>query len=391
MKPAPGFDSLRREHDALTAWLVQRALPLWWEVGADHKQGGFFEQIGQDGRIIDGPRRVRVSARQIYSFAKGREFGWNGPVEAVDHGLNYLLGKGRTPDGCFRSVVAPDGSSLGRDFDLYDNAFGLFGLAAACRAGIRAQEVTSIAKEVLGLLRGEYGNPRGGFEESNPRTLPLKANPHMHLLEAALAWLELVPADRDWNALADEIVELCFAKFIDPANGCVREYFDDAWNLAVGDAGRIAEPGHQFEWAWLLSRWSKLRNRADALAAARTLVSIGERFGVDPSRGVAFNEIWTDLTPKDAMARLWPQTERVRGWLKMAAFGHGSAALDAAFGKAADAASALRKYLETPIPGLWRDRMGAGGKFVEEPAPASSLYHIVGAITEMHAAVAETA
>jgi mannose/cellobiose epimerase-like protein (N-acyl-D-glucosamine 2-epimerase family) len=391
MKPASGFDSLRREHDALMTWLVEHALPLWWGVGADHKQGGFFEQIGQDGRIIDGPRRVRVSARQIYSFAKGREFGWNGPVAAIEHGLNYLLGKGKTPGGCFRSVVAPDGSSVGRDFDLYDNAFGLFGLAAACRAGIRTQDMTSTAKEVLGLLRRDYGNPRGGFEENNPRTLPLKANPHMHLLEAALAWIELAPSDREWNTLADEIAELCFAKFIEPTNGCVREYFDHAWMPAEGDAGRIAEPGHQFEWAWLLSRWSRLRNRGDALAAARTLVSIGERFGVDPSRGVAFGEIWTDLTPKDAMARLWPQTERIRGWLKMAALGHAAAERDAAFGKAADAASVLRKYLETPIPGLWRDRMDASGKFIEEPAPASSLYHIVGAIAEMHVATAQTA
>ena len=391
MKPASGFDSLRREHDALMIWLVERALTLWWEVGADRKQGGFFEQIGQDGKVIDGPRRVRVSARQIYSFATGREFGWNGPVEAIEHGLNYLLGKGRMPGGCFRSVVAPNGSSVGRDFDLYDNAFGLFGLAAACRAGIRAQEMISTAKEILGVLRREFDNPRGGFEESNPRTLPLKANPHMHLLEASLAWIELAPGDRDWNELADEIAELCLAKFIEPANGCVREFFDDAWEPAVGDAGRIAEPGHQFEWAWLLSRWSKLRDRPDALAAARTLVSIGERFGVDPSRGAAFNEIWTDLTPKDAMARLWPQTERIRGWLKMAAFGHSPAECDAAFGKAAAAAASLRRYLETPIPGLWRDRMDGAGKFVEEPAPASSLYHIVGAIAEMHAAVAETA
>ena len=40
-------------------------------------------------------------------------------------------------------------------------------------------------------------------------------------------------------------------------------------------------------------------------------------------------------------------------------------------------------YLDTPIRGLWRDRLDAWGSFIEEPAPASSLYHLVGAVLEL--------
>jgi mannose/cellobiose epimerase-like protein (N-acyl-D-glucosamine 2-epimerase family) len=40
----------------------------------------------------------------------------------------------------------------------------------------------------------------------------------------------------------------------------------------------------------------------------------------------------------------------------------------------------LQLYLETPIAGLWWDRMEPSGRFVDEPAPASSLYHIACAI-----------
>jgi mannose-6-phosphate isomerase len=36
--------------------------------------------------------------------------------------------------------------------------------------------------------------------------------------------------------------------------------------------------------------------------------------------------------------------------------------------------------LETPLRGLWRDRRLADGNFVEGPAPATSLYHLLGAI-----------
>ena len=50
---------------------------------------------------------------------------------------------------------------------------------------------------------------------------------------------------------------------------------------------------------------------------------------------------------------------------------------------AAAAARGLLKYLDTPLRGLWRDKMNVDGTFVEEPAPASSFYHIVCAIAEL--------
>ena len=51
------------------------------------------------------------------------------------------------------------------------------------------------------------------------------------------------------------------------------------------------------------------------------------------------------------------------------------------------AGQGLWKYLETDVPGLWRDRMNPDGSFIEEPAPASSFYHIVGAILDLDAAL----
>jgi mannose-6-phosphate isomerase len=385
MTGMPGFDAFVRERDALTAWLLEDALPLWWRIDADRKAGGFFEQIGQDGKAIDGVRRVRVPARQIYSFATGRDLGWDGPFEAVEHGLNFLVTKCYGPKGFFWSNVTTDGTPVGREFDLYDDAFGLFALAVAFAARTDRVLLATLADSIRDNLIEDWAHPLGGFEEAVPRTMPLRANPHMHLLEAALAWIEIDPASEDWNVLADELAELCLAKFLHPTNGCVREFFDGDWNPMPGETGRIAEPGHQFEWGWLLARWGRLRSRGDALAAAKKLVLLGERFGVDPVRGVAFNEIRDDLSAKDKSARLWPQTERIKGWLTMASLGETEDEIDQAFAKVADAAAGLRLYFETPIRGLWRDKMDEAARFVEEPAPASSLYHIVCAISEMHA------
>ena len=44
------------------------------------------------------------------------------------------------------------------------------------------------------------------------------------------------------------------------------------------------------------------------------------------------------------------------------------------------AAKAVMLYFDTPIAGLWRDKLLADGSWIDEPAPASSFYHIIDAL-----------
>ena len=55
---------------------------------------------------------------------------------------------------------------------------------------------------------------------------------------------------------------------------------------------------------------------------------------------------------------------------------------------AEEACAALWRYLDTPVPGLWYDKLSGEGSFAEEPAPASSFYHIVAAIGQLGQTVA---
>jgi len=198
----------------------------------------------------------------------------------------------------------------------------------------------------------------------------------MHLLEASLAWLDLA-GGYEWQALADELGELALKQFIDPATGMLHESFDDSWKPTRDMAGRLVEPGHQFEWAWLLMRWGQ--HRADAREAAIRLIDIAETHGV--RGGVAINAVVNDTSVHDGAARLWPQTERLR-----------AAALAARlycepryWKMAGEAAASLLGYFDTPVRGLWYDRLSPDGKFLPETVTAGNLYHIVGAIYEMAA------
>ncbi len=97
--------------------------------------------------------------------------------------------------------------------------------------------------------------------------------------------------------------------------------------------------------------------------------------------GLALQQVLDDFSPHDPCARLWPQTERLKAGA-LAARLTGEAKY---FSMAASAADALKRYLATPIPGLWYDRIDAAGKIVDEPAPASSFYHLVVAVAEISA------
>ena len=377
----------------LVDWLVGAALPRWSTTGVDRVRGGFFEKIGlDDGVPIEAPRRARVVARQIYVFATAQKNGWlPGADRLVDHGLEFLFDRLKLPGGTFAAAVAADGTARNDAFDLYEHAFVLFALAAASRDGTRRDRLAREAEALLDGMVERWRHPRRGFEEGAPRTLPLKSNPHMHLLEAALAWADIAEgaAKARWTALVDELVELCLDRFID-AGGALREYFDGDWQPAAGPAGRIVEPGHQFEWAWLLMRSADTAGSPRRLSAAARLLGIGETHGVDPARGVAVNELDAAFAVTDATAKLWPQTERIKAWHLAALTGdvRGAATAEAALQRAV---VGLQRYFVASPAGLWHEQLAPDGRFASRECRASSLYHIVCAIDAVHGGCAAAA
>ena len=394
--PVTDIGHLRSVGEELLAWLRDAALPLWDRVGVDRRDGGYFENISI--RDSSAPpeatgvvRRGRVVARQIYVFEMGRRLGWTSQWNSpVDHGCDFLFEKLHRGAGRFHTAVEAASLEPRGTFDLYEHAFYLFALAHL-QATVVDYPVAVTALECLQHLRENYGKPGGGFEESQPPSVPLKSNPHMHLLEAALAWIEATDdaAQRPWVDLAQELVGLCLTHFVDQSTSAIREYFDYYWQPMPGDAGRVVEPGHQFEWSWLLTRWAALpfgtpEQRERCTATASRLREIGERWGVDPERGVAINEIWDDMTPKDTVAKLWPQTERLKAWCAALDAAESAADKSAACSRVIAAAAGMAKFLRRDVPGLWHEVYLPDGGFAAGHSKASSLYHVTCAIDVLH-------
>jgi mannose/cellobiose epimerase-like protein (N-acyl-D-glucosamine 2-epimerase family)/glycosyltransferase involved in cell wall biosynthesis len=362
------------EAAALRRWLFDVALPLWWNVGADRDRGGFHEAINLDGHPVPQPHRARVITRMAFSYCEAGRLGWNGPWrEAAQHALDYFRGHFVTADATVASLVDLDGKVKDASFDLYDQAFALLACASGYRAFGEAAGWRAQARALRTVLERDYAHPLGGFVEDRTGRLPQRSNPHMHLLEAALAWI-VVDDDPAWRRMADGIATLAQAKFIDPASGALREFFVADWSPAPGAEGRICEPGHHYEWAFLLDRWARLTGRKKP-AAVSGLIAFADAHGLDAQRGVAIGAVLIDGSVHDPMARLWAQAERIRAYR----------ADHRTDSEVAAAIKALRRFLATPTPGVWFDQLTADDRFVIEPARATSLYHIIGAVAELSA------
>ncbi|HEV2363237.1 MAG TPA: AGE family epimerase/isomerase [Caulobacteraceae bacterium] len=361
--PPAGREDLDTVAASYRRWLFAEALPLWWALGADHggadhEGGGFFEALDADACAVIGPRRARVQARQAFVFARAGALGWPGPWrEAADHADAWFRHAFIRPDGLCRFSVDAAGAPANDRAFLYEQAFALLALAAL------GPEREADALALLAAVEGAFRHADGAFAEAGPPRF--LSNPLMHLFEAALAWAQ-AGADRRWRALADELGAFALGRLID-ARGFVAEAYDQAWRAPAEPAACELSPGHQFEWAFLFTRWRAQGGPAAALPAARRLYAAGAR-GLTAA-GLAADAMDGAFALTEAGARLWPQCERLRA---ARALGDDAAALAAA--------AALRRYLRG---GLWIDRIDAAGAPQAGPAPASSLYHLLGAVESL--------
>jgi mannose-6-phosphate isomerase len=372
--PLPPRAAIGVAHARLQRWLFDDALPLWLEKGAD-PAGGFHDRLNLDATPAPAPRRLRVQARQVFVYALASRLGWSGEAAAAaERGLDVVIAARQGADGIYRLGPPRSPDALDGMGELYDQAFVLLALASA-QGLLGGGHYETLAQELRWSL-ATFAAPFGGFAEAPGLAAPLFANPNMHLYEACQAWVEM-SFDPDWRSLSTGLTNLALERLIDPASGVLYERYDADWRIADRPEDRLVWPGHLYEWAFLLLNCP--HGGPASLEAAVRLIELAERHGVDPERGVAIFALDGNLAPVDRGARLWAQTERLRACLRAAALTG-----NAAFWQAAsEACGALEAFLDVPTPGLWRDWMDEAGRFREEPAPASSLYHIVGAIAEL--------
>jgi mannose/cellobiose epimerase-like protein (N-acyl-D-glucosamine 2-epimerase family) len=350
-------------------WAVEQALPLWASRGFDPAHDRFEELLTLQGEPVrDVPHRLTVQARQVHGYALARKRGWFTEADAmIERGFRSMARDYRKSHG-WVFAAHRDGQAHDSRRDLYAQAFVL--LAAGSYAGLTGDRgALVLADELLAELDRDFGAAAGGYLEQLPAAdLPRRQNPHMHLFEALLnLWMNT--REPRYLERASRMFDLFTRHFFEPEAGVLLEYFDEAW---APRPERIVEPGHHCEWIWLL-RWYERETGTPVQPYVDALLAHVERCGIDTA-GLLPDEVMADGRVRTPSRRLWPMTEAIKAY-----------AVEGRRDRAVALADLVgRHFLTGVVPGGWMDRLDAAGRPATDAIPASTLYHLLGAVAELN-------
>jgi mannose/cellobiose epimerase-like protein (N-acyl-D-glucosamine 2-epimerase family) len=286
------------------------------------------------------------------------------------------------PDGMGWARAVDGAGRISDDaIDTYDQAFGLLALAWHYRVTGDAKARETARAAAAGLLEAAGVTTRNGFPEQRSASAAIpsafrRQNPHMHLLEAFLAW-HSADVSGCWLELATGIVDLFKERLRDRTDGTLGEYFDEDWRPATGDPGRLREPGHHFEWVWLLRRYSEASGDDSVRDDARDLYTFARESGVDQD-GLAFDGVRGDGAVIAGTKLLWPQTEMLKAHLAWYEWTRDSRARELALGTLAG----IRDHYMISGSALWHNQLDRARRPLPVPILSRVLYHVFVALTE---------
>jgi len=193
-------------------------------------------------------------------------------------------------------------------------------------------------------------------------------------------WLQLCPTSAAWRTLTDELFHLCRDYFFDPKAQALCEHYSEGWKpLTDANGAYVFEPGHHYEWAWLLG-WYQDLTSVDCKSLRYSLYKTADKTGLT-KENLAVDEVLSTYAIKKASSRFWPQCERIKAAVKLGV--ESTHNEQPYFARSADEAlEALFGFFNLPVKGLWQDTRLEDGSFTKQDPKASSLYHIINAMYE---------
>lgn len=366
------------DSSVIKSWVFDVAMPYWAKNGIDYQQGGVFEALNYHGEPAElDSKRLRVLARQIYSFAQAKHYGWTGDADKIlKHCFDTLIKTGWQDEGGWIHRFNNDGSVQDDQRDTYDQAFVLLACASLYRT-MGWEDAKHWADKTQTYMDTHLADTKnGGYFEGSKPVEYRRANPHMHYMEAMLEWFE-VTQDQSYLDRAAEIIDLFKTKFFDHENWRLHEFFTLDWTPLPNDQNRV-EPGHHYEWAWLLLKYCKLSGDTSVKDYARKLYATALSFGHIKHTDAAADSMDFDGSNLSDSARLWPQTEALKAAIALRE--HGMPGDENLINRMLD--QIYNRYLSTPQAGAWFDKTNSIGAVTSQDVQASILYHILVAFIE---------
>jgi mannose/cellobiose epimerase-like protein (N-acyl-D-glucosamine 2-epimerase family) len=373
-------------------------VPRWLQLARDQVHGGIVDRLALDGRPAEGDAKTTlVHARLAFTLAHLHlAIGDQRLLDAAIDTYRFLDERLRDADGGYRFSVSRDGQPLADPMSqvrrTYDQSFVLLALVTLRKAAPDSVSQHRI-DECWDFIAQRLTDPGTGalweddvMAAAGAKPGDLRAqNPHMHMFEALLQAFEMT-GDRVWLERAAAMLDVGRRFFIDETTGAVREFVGHDLEPLAGTDGERREPGHQYEWAWLLHRYADLAGVNDARSLADPMITFVERHGLTPRSGpldgLPFDALDARGQVTETTHLLWPLTEAG----KFYAARHARLADTGDATRARGLASIMARHFFAPATAtglpVWVNRLDADGRPVWSEALSRLLYHVAIFVTE---------
>lgn len=355
---------------ALREHFARVVLPMWRGPGFNEALGLPYEAVAGDGRTPLPVTRYRAMAcaRQLFVFSQAGAAAH--AQRLFDMLLHYFQDHKR--GGWFYSVDA-QGAPLDTTKDLYTHAFVVFACAEyAARSGNRdARDTLQRTSELIETrFAVRNGEPAHGLlhaalsADFATVTSSLQQNPLMHLTEAWLAARDAT-GDAAFDSALERLGGAIARVFVHAPTGCIAELPLVAQLQSEGAANRL-EPGHQFEWFWLVRQAGAPLEASGLHEALERAFRFAQQQGVDPATGGVAAALDESGRMQDATQRIWAQSEYLRALAV-----HGEAQTRALLPQ--QIARFSERFLR---PQGWFECKTPSGEVARDDMPSTTPYHL---------------
>lgn len=368
---------------SLQTRLFHRWVPKWYGAFCD-PSGGFYERLGSDFKpLFTGQRRLVTQCRQlaIYSDYCNRQ---KSPIQnnLKNHFEFILKNYHDSKTGLWFFSNDDDGRVSDSSCDFYALSFVIFSFSHYYRV-TKDERAKQKAFQVLKLIDEKFRLYESGFAESlddNFKALPRvrRQDPHMHLLEACL-FAHATWGDDAYIRMADELVSLFQANMYDQKNHTVIEFYDDDLKTPHTDKGHIFQPGHSFEWVWLLKKYETYKGSlglCDPITAR--LFDFANQHGWDEDHGGIYDGVGKDGAVLIDTKRIWPFCEALKANALMIGYVKDKIGLKQRMVNMTQVFN--QKYMSER--GFWTEWLNRDLTTVTDYMPGTTPYHVYFGITE---------
>lgn len=351
------------------AFVFNQLLPQWSQHGFHPTLGYSYESLthvwtnNPNGRV-----RLLTQCRQLYTFSHAALTNQGLLTsERLTTLFEFIIDHYRFEDR-WRFSLADNLEPLDNTTDCYALAFVMLSFSYYFKV-TKDHRALDLIDQTHDFLNQNMRATFGGYYETypiNPSQIR-RQNPHMHLLEGYIAAYS-VTQKNTYKQIIVELLDLALAHFWDKQRNCLREFFSEDWQYDP-ETGHIVEPGHHFEWVWLLHQAYKIQPNNTYLAFAQALWHTGTDYGLDPNGGI-YNQIDANTYAAiDKEKRIWPLTEYLK-----AASAHVSDSNEKRTRIEVAIEFAFRHYFTED--GGWHEYLDANNQPKDYPLPGTTSYHI---------------